>query len=1164
MSLHPIKSKSKPKAKRAYGSLKVEHGWDTGEKKPWTPGKLSKAAILLGIVLLVAFVPAYGYYANVYLPSLPQPQKPDPFTTLWNGQSKQQVSISLDAHVKSANCNTANCAATITGQSAGDLLVVTAADFDESACPGGMTISDGQSLTWHEIGCVFSHSTFQFGQAIAWYATGVSSGSDLITIHDATGTKAFSAQAYNGASSATGLQTDSGNNVGSSGTTTTTGFLSSDYIVDFVDATDNADVLGTTWAFSAFVTSIDTNAPVAGGWPNFAVGHGIGTAAGYADMWSTADANIGYQHLTFILTPSGGQGATNVIDTLQPTVMFASVLQAISSGESFTSSSSFSVASVEFLMNESGTFTGSIVAQLFLNTGTPGAGATPTGGPIATSTTIITSGLLSTGPASPVTFQFSNTPTLVAGNYWVTLNASSVPITGGSPFLWRNNAHIGGHNRAFFNPPPPTWTALDQNLWFIVFGTVPGACIIGYKCFNTSIVNSNLATNPTATFPSVALTNSSIDLSTCAGKACAFSEGITGFSTPYTGTEEWAWFLTQNNTLPVSQSYSPLQDPSVALLVIAVGQSPSANPPPVMDYYVYMQRQPGQVMSIGKDDPYPVCPQTGTLFICQSFQNTAFNFLNLVLNYTGNGGMVSTSGESYLCIGGGSGSKDCLVGGANNVQIDFANTFLNINYTQPWLNLQNNYYQGFWQNPLGSNIEAATGWGTSPTTASLQTNVISVYVPATSPANPQTTEGGFFGWVGRALGGAYNFVAGALSPIVAPALNFGNSLLSVFVSGLIQAGNLLVKGLTVLETVMIIETNAIGNFLGFGNLGTDIATLINSLLSFFTNGSFSNAFGFLGTGFTYLFDASTIAISWFGVAVGFVNTGLAWATGTIGFVGMALYWFFLGWSSLFATIIIILWFIDLGDYGAQGGLIWFDTVRWLFFGTGIGFIFKIINLGLDMFTYLLGLIPKPFIQMVAHSIPRLPIIEASGSPTFPDGHMEAARNGNVFTVLGWMVGFFFTVAFEGTTLPGSIAGFVPAAASSTNLLTLTLPLMEIMLFMGGLTLVFILPAKLVNFMPDMFEKNMPGRNIPISLRSEAPARGPTHLGISAGKKRFQGRIEKQLGLSKEKAKKAEEQRRNAEQQRKQAEAQELRRRIEERLKREEQQRARIRVQQAGG
>src|SRR5437867_10151067 len=89
LSLHPIKPRKAPRAKRGYGSLRVEKGWDTGEKKESTFtnfGKWRKVGILLGVILFGLLATSYAYYSNIYLPSQP-PTSPnyDPFTLLWNG-----------------------------------------------------------------------------------------------------------------------------------------------------------------------------------------------------------------------------------------------------------------------------------------------------------------------------------------------------------------------------------------------------------------------------------------------------------------------------------------------------------------------------------------------------------------------------------------------------------------------------------------------------------------------------------------------------------------------------------------------------------------------------------------------------------------------------------------------------------------------------------------------------------------------------------------------------------------------------------------------------------------------------------------------------------------------------------------------------------------------
>jgi hypothetical protein len=167
--------------------------------------------------------------------------------------------------------------------------------------------------------------------------------------------------------------------------------------------------------------------------------------------------------------------SAQTLDSYMPSpVTFYANLTGILSGQSFTfsGSQSWQVGSVTFLMNQSMAWQGSIFAALYLNTGTPGAGATPTGNAIATSTTVITTANLQTGPAVQTTFAFANSPKLKPGTYWAVLDSSTViPNVPSGPKAWYSNAGLANHNRAFYNPPPPVWTAINnQNLWFIVTG----------------------------------------------------------------------------------------------------------------------------------------------------------------------------------------------------------------------------------------------------------------------------------------------------------------------------------------------------------------------------------------------------------------------------------------------------------------------------------------------------------------------------------------------------------------------------------------------------------------------------------------------------------------------------------------------------------------------
>ena len=685
-----------------------------------------------------------------------------------------------------------------------------------------------------------------------------------------------------------------------------------------------------------------------------------------------------------------------------------------------------------------------------------------------------------------------------------------------------NNSYVAleGDSGPFNSAQSVTQTGTFTNIaafWHSMIelkGRVSPPCSFsGYQCLNASILSGNIQLTSNATFPGIAMSNDSIDLSTGASKAIAF--GIMNVGNVVTSSNgvgaEFGWFLRQNGTLPNTPFWSPTNDSSVVLLETLTVTANKFN------YYLYMQRSLGQRLFIGSENPS--CSQVYSLFLCASnTTNNSPTFTPLVLNYTGaSTGTGTAPGQSYLCTDTGGGATTCNFGGVNNAAIALANTILRINFTQPWLNLQNNYYVGYWQRanyPLGTTLS----WATS--NSQNTNNVISVFTPGGSTLNPDIAEGGFFGWVGRSLGGAWNAVAGTLGPIVAPALNLGNSLLAAFVSALIQAGNLLIQGLTVLESIMVAAMNAIGNFIGWGNVGTSMQQLITALVTLFTNGSVTTFFGDLPTVIGRFIDYINVAVPWLPIAFNTASNVILLGVNAIVFIPTLVQFTFFWVSGVFVTVLILFWFIYTGDDALGGMLAFLETAEWFIFGLGVGLVSNIVNFFLDIVTYLIGLIPKPFVQMVAHAIPRLPIVDTGAHFVSPSFDLGEVRAGNMLSILSWMIGLTFLDWYEQVTpaLPGSIGALLPSAAASLTGLTGLLPLLEILTaFVGLAALVFWPLTRMMEYaLGDI-------GNIPLTM---GPGRrlnaGPSGIRLRVGGKRFQGRLEKKLGERKEAAKQAAE------------------------------------------
>lgn len=292
-------------------------------------------------------------------------------------------------------------------------------------------------------------------------------------------------------------------------------------------------------------------------------------------------------------------------------------------------------------------------------------------------------------------------------------------------------------------------------------------------------------------------------------------------------------------------------------------------------------------------------------------------------------------------------------------------------------------------------------------------------------------------------------------------------------------GNAIIKGLIWVFTVavgqatfvvlqvilpLLIQTlNLIGNFFGLGNIGTDISTLLNNWVTFFTN-QLPTAFNNLGTLFLRWFDSLTILFSWVPIALSIASNLLSLGINGIGFVLLIVQDTFLLWDTMIVLMLILFWFADIGEYGLSGFQIWIETFKYLVFGLGMRPLLAAIHYGTDVILLMVGILPKPIIQIAAKFDTIIPSIDISGQPTWPNFTMEEVRKGNYFSVLGFLIGVIVLVWFETTSLPGSITALVPGIGVSLTRLAGIPNLLLIFLEIFGFMALFILPAQLFQSM----------------------------------------------------------------------------------------------------
>jgi hypothetical protein len=1103
LSLKPIRRSRRKSSKWA----SLESGsWGTGYKRPsWNPSSRQLKALAI-VFLIVAGVIGADQVSKVLYPNNPASgiQKYDPFTLLWNG-------------TVTGPSNTIPAQSTIITQAAGgSSMGVDGLDL------GGSPVRWGEC--WKAPISSFIYS-FQISLKKAGSPTGLLSGGiqdpgannprscDSIVgaftktssnnFDASTLSTSFSLQTFNFSTTpypiisgnfynivvnwATCAGCDANNYVTSE--IASTAVATQNGIISESNGTDNncASTLPSLASDSHCPTTFDLLFTVTGASPCPAgyqcLNSGITTGNNIQLSAKPAGPSIldSFSSLTFV----GNLGSNNTDSTHS-----GSFFQ----GETFTFTGSWQISTVRFFFNQSAAWTGGIVAEIYPLTGTPGAGAFLTGGitPLAISQPMI-GPFPQNAPATAQTFTFLSSPVLAPGSYFVTYTDNST-IASGAIFVTsstNNPIHQGvdatflAHNRF--------GGAKFQNGAWVGSGTTSASN------FPFAVIGSAAS--------AVAITNSPIDVSTCSAKECLFYEtwhNATNLAT----TSPWGWYITTNATLPTQANYNPLNDPSVAMANVVYPNAGDTS----KNYYEYLAKTgssqnnaQGLLASSGTGtNPYPSCSQTSTLYMCAGTQTAAgTQFLSIMttLNYTGNAGNINNNGLSLFCIDATPSSNppasqfcSSATPVPNLSPCTSAGVQICATTTLPFLNMQSGpYYLGFWAQ---SGQNATINFGTSNTGAAAQrANSVWYWVPnppaAVSP--PATiSEGGFFGPLIKALLGIGIWIA--------------SNILAFFpwLAGVL--GPVLSQAFAILETFFVAVFNAVGNALGLGNVGTILQTLIGQFIIFFSS-QVPTLFTNLPSVFSRFFDTLTIEFPWLPNALITAQNILLFGVKGIPFVITIVSFAFMFVSGAFATYLIAFWFIYTGDDSLAGILSLFETTEFLVFGIGIRYVAIAFNYAEDIITATIGLVPKPLVQMVAHKIPRLPIIEVNARFVWPGGSMSEIRNGNMFTVACWITGVLFLDMYETASpaLPGSIGFLLPAAASGLAPMAGFIPLLEIMT-------AFVWGASFLTVPIGWFANALDMGSLPFeSAVGTKVSGGFGGLRLTQGQKHFQSRLEKAIG-----------------------------------------------------
>ena len=654
-------------------------------------------------------------------------------------------------------------------------------------------------------------------------------------------------------------------------------------------------------------------------------------------------------------------------------------------------------------------------------------------------------------------------------------------------------------DRVFDQGPDPT-VLVGTRLFHIL---LPGGALTEFNTFvpsggQTSIVDCHLSYEANSncirmrnnsTHAAIALTKSPTSLSSAANNNLVISQfWREQAQAPGGSTVTFGWYLTTNSTVPTTLGYDPRNDKSVFLVSASSCGGGCGTLTQQIGSSIWILRNIGDTLF---DEDLDCGPNAGSVFFCnaQTYSVTvpASNYLQL--NYTG----FTNTPASSNCV-----TNPSLAGSGCSFYQNWSptpsqNGNVFTTFLPPFKIQAHEFYYGlFIQAGASITIEFGTDNNNDDFCCGIKT------YNAAEITNGVTTAGFF-------------------QPLVDAVVASGVFILNVILKFVAFIAPSIVSAISFLETVWVLVLNAIGGILGFGNVGTDLQIIIGNVLNFFTQ-QVPTIFANTGALFARFFDVNSVYFSWLPTALNIAVTTATLAVNGVVFVLTIIDFSFRLVGGVYLIILLTLFLVYTGD-DALGGILGFlETTQWLILGP-LGWLTKILNFALDLVTYLVGLIPKPFIQMVAHSIPRIPIIETSARFVNPSFDLAAIRNGNMLAVWAWFVDFTFLAWYNGVTpaLPGSLGYLLPGMPATTfAALRGFLPMLEICLIVVSALAFIIWP---VNKMFSMISLDLDILNFDMSPGRKISQTGLGTVSVKIGKKRLQGRLAKKL--EKRKAEKIE-------------------------------------------
>ena len=676
------------------------------------------------------------------------------------------------------------------------------------------------------------------------------------------------------------------------------------------------------------------------------------------------------------------------------------------------------IGSVQFEMNQTASWTGAWVAQIWKIQGTPGTDAIPigTGGNTNPSSSgnvgfPIGASLASSNPfagpltsvLAPITFTFPTSPILLPGSYMVSLTTNSSIASAASPLI--NNSLPGGTVlvRTAFGDGAPAYAGHN------VYLPRTGQMIRTTKAFWFTVTGLN--TNPAINCNSadILITKTSFNLQTASAKMLEMDQAMeAGATFTAQGFMQLNYILRTNGTLPsFSENYYAWND-TQNRLIWTVCANPNdgsnlskscaflggAGSPYLRQglFIAHDQRKSIQSETFGNDF---IISSTTPQFIAGNIPQE-----QVVLNFTGPVNYISSQ----------------FTGISTNSSINSASQ----------LQQGQDYYlviQAVWNPATQPNAGGATDqrvfWSTQSGIDSMPPalGIFSVPASCSDPLNrvacgyalPQPT-----------------FDFNPLDPS-----SWGNAIIKglLWVFSVAVPSGLLIIAQVLLQVIQI-TFNFVGNQFGWGNIGDNIVAYLSSLPTLF--GQIGTALGWFANIVSSLIQtiiiANLLSNPYFAGLVNVLNDFKnAIGSGIIlSFLTEIAFWF----PTSYMIILISTYFLFVFLKGLSGFFEWLHIVKWSSFA--IVSLFAIfIEHFVDLITAILG---RLSIISPGHKFPKIPHPHPGEIPKI-SLHGEIAFFDDPTAWFLAFTGFIFTMMWAGTTSAGLPANTQTVIQAMTPLFT---------------------------------------------------------------------------------------------------------------------------------